>query len=245
MELSKRLRAVAELVTAGCRVADVGTDHAYIPIVLVKEGRIPGAVAMDINSGPLERARIHVAENHLEGKIRLRLSDGLAALAPGEADSVIIAGMGGGLVIRILTEGAQAVRGVKECILQPQSEIEKVRAFLLREGFLFIQENMVLEDGKYYPMMKVLPPGRNPGSLNAPGTGEGGCIWNETELRYGKLLLESRNEVLRSFLEREICLKKQILRELQGKDSERIAGRKNELEQEIKYAEKGMQYYVV
>ena len=107
MELSKRLQAVADLVTAGCRVADVGTDHAYIPIALVQEGRIPGAVAMDVNTGPLERARLHVAENRLEEKIELRLSDGLAALSPGEADSVVIAGMGGGLVIRILTEGAQ------------------------------------------------------------------------------------------------------------------------------------------
>ena len=137
MELSKRLQAVADLVTAGCRVADVGTDHAYIPIALVQEGRIPGAVAMDVNTGPLERARLHVAENRLEEKIELRLSDGLAALSPGEADSVVIAGMGGGLVIRILTEGAQTVRGVKECILQPQSEIEKSKGLSFR-GRLFV-----------------------------------------------------------------------------------------------------------
>lgn len=244
MVLSKRLQAVADLVTAGCRVADIGTDHAYIPIALVQEGRIPGAVAMDVNAGPLERARIHVAENHLEEKIELRLSDGLAALRPGEADSVVIAGMGGGLIIRILTEGAQTVRKVKECILQPQSEIEKVRAFLLEEGFLFIQEDMVVDDGKYYPMMKVAPPG----SEERPDGSEKGrdvCLWNETELRYGKLLLESRNEALRSFLLREISLKKQILRSLQEKASERIAGRRSQLEQELNYAEKGMEYYAL
>lgn len=243
MELSKRLQAVADLVTAGCRVADVGTDHAYIPIALVQEGRIPGAVAMDVNTGPLERARLHIAENRLEEKIELRLSDGLAALSPGETDSVVIAGMGGGLVIRILTEGAQTVRGVKECILQPQSEIEKVRAFLLEEGFLFLQENMVLEDGKYYPMMKVQPPKSE--AVHSDASGNGVCAWNETELRYGKLLLESRNEVLRSFLQREIRMKEQILRNLRGKDSDRIAGRRNELEQELKYAEKGMEYYAL
>lgn len=239
MELSKRLQAVADLVTACSRVADIGTDHAYIPIALVKAGRIPGAVAMDVNAGPLERARIHVAENHLEEKIELRLSDGLAALRPGEADSVVIAGMGGGLVIRILTEGAQTVRTVKECILQPQSEIEKVRAFLLEEGFLFIQEDMVVDDGKYYPMMKVIPPG----SGGRPENTGDVSPWNETELRYGKLLLESRNEALHSFLLREISLKEQILEDLKGKDSERIAGRRSELEQELEYAEKGMEYY--
>lgn len=135
MELSKRLQAVADLVTAGYRVADIGTDHAYIPIFLLASGKISGAVAMDVNEGPLERARCHVAENGLSDKISLRLSDGLAGLRPGEAESVVIAGMGGGLIIRILTEGAGALEHVKECILQPQSEIEKVRAFLLEEGF--------------------------------------------------------------------------------------------------------------
>ena len=105
MELSKRLQAVADLVTAGYRVADIGTDHAYIPIFLLASGKIPGAAAMDVNEGPLERARCHIEENGLTEKISLRLSDGLAGLRPGEAESVVIAGMGGGLIIRILTEG--------------------------------------------------------------------------------------------------------------------------------------------
>ena len=145
MELSKRLQAVADLVTAGYRVAGNGTDHAYIPIFLLASGKIPGAAAMDVNEGPLERARCHIEENGLSEKISLRLSDGLAGLRPGEAESVVIAGMGGGLIIRILTEGAEALKYVKECVLQPQSEIEKVRAFLLKEGCLFIGGDMVME----------------------------------------------------------------------------------------------------
>ena len=191
MELSKRLQAVADLVTAGYRVADIGTDHAYIPIFLLASGKISGAVAMDVNEGPLERARCHVAENGLSEKISLRLSDGLAGLRPGEAESVVIAGMGGGLIIRILTEGAGALEHVKECVLQPQSEIEKVRAFLLEEGFLFIKEDMVEEDGKYYPMMKMAPPGRR--TERTCGTAE---TWDETELRYGRYLLQEKNPVL-------------------------------------------------
>ena len=167
MELSKRLRAVADMVSPGYRLADIGTDHAYIPIWLAGQGRIREAVAVDVNPGPLERAKQHIREAGLEEQISTRISDGFSALAPGEADSAVIAGMGGPLMIRILREGAGTVQSLKECILQPQSEIEQVRAFLLEEGFSFIREDMVEEDGKYYPMMSVpaavsrpLPEGR-------------------------------------------------------------------------------------
>ena len=240
MELSRRLQAVAGLVTAGYRVADIGTDHAYIPIHLAQSGKIPGAVAMDVNRGPLERAEENIREHQLEDRIKTRLSDGFSALKEGEADSAVIAGMGGGLVTRILKDGGCLVRTLKECILQPQSEIEKVRAFLLEEGFLFIKEDMVEEDGKYYPMMKVTPPMGRMGRM--PETGE---TWDETELRYGRYLLRDRNPVLRQYLEREIRIKRQIAESLQGQDSPRTAERKRELEKEIEYAEKGMKYYAV
>lgn len=240
MDLSKRLTAVAELVTAGGRTADIGTDHAYVPIWLVQNGRIPSAIAMDVNSGPLERARAHVIQNHLEGQIELRLSNGFASLAPGEVDAAVIAGMGGGLLIRILQEGGDVVRTLKECILQPQSEIEKVRAFLLEEGFSFIREDMVEEDGKYYPMMKVVPP-EQPNVKSRRSTES----WNETELRYGKLLLEDKNQVLHDFLLREIRIKNEILNSLEKNDSERAEKRKNEIRKELAYAQKGMEYYAL
>ena len=105
MELSTRLKAVADFVTAGYKLADIGTDHAYIPIALMEQNLIPGAIAMDINEGPLQRAGEHIAENRMEKKIEIRLSNGFSALKKGEAESAVIAGMGGGLMIRILTEG--------------------------------------------------------------------------------------------------------------------------------------------
>ena len=105
MELSKRLQAVAGLVTAGSRLADIGTDHAYIPIYLARSGKIPEAVAMDVNRGPLERAEENIRAYELEDRIKTRLSDGFSALEQGEADSAVIAGMGGGLMSRILKEG--------------------------------------------------------------------------------------------------------------------------------------------
>ena len=105
MQLSKRLSAVASLITEGSRLADIGTDHGYVPIALVENGSIPSAVAMDVNKGPLERAQEHIREKHLEDRIKTRLSDGVKALEEGEADAVLIAGMGGMLVIRILDAG--------------------------------------------------------------------------------------------------------------------------------------------
>ena len=238
--LSVRLKAVAELVSDGRCLADIGTDHAYIPIWLVKSGRISEAIAADVNRGPLQRALEHIRDNGLEDRIKLRLSDGFLALKPGEADSAVLAGMGGGLMIRILKEGAREVEHLEECILQPQSEIEKVRAFLLEEGFLFLKEDMVEEDGKYYPMMKVKPPIREHREKKKPET-----PWSEAELRYGKLLLENRNPVLREFLEREISIRKQILSRLESGNSFRIAERRREVEAELDCAEKGLNYYAV
>ena len=157
MELSKRLKAVAELVTPGMRLADVGTDHGYIPIALVQTGKVSRAIAMDINKGPLERAKEHIREHGLEGKIQTRLSDGLKNLQMNEADCMIAAGMGGGLVIRILSEERDTAGSLKELILQPQSEIDSVRKYLTEEGYRIVAEDMVYEDGKYYPMMKAVP----------------------------------------------------------------------------------------
>ena len=102
MKLSKRLELVASFVPKGSRIADIGTDHGHLPICLVEQGICPGAVAMDVGRGPLGRANAHIREHGLSGVIETRLSDGLARLRPGEADTVVMAGMGGQLVIHIL-----------------------------------------------------------------------------------------------------------------------------------------------
>lgn len=223
MELSKRLRAVAELVTPGYRVADIGTDHAYVPIWLVKEGKIPSAIAMDVNEGPLQRADAHISEYGLEKQIRTRRSDGLKELKPYEADSMIAAGMGGALIIQILKESPDIVCSLKECILQPQSEISKVRKFLIKEGFFIEDENIVYEDGKFYPMMKVIP-GRKEI-----------LPYGEEEYEYGRLLLKKRHPVLKEFLIRESRIRSSILENLKTNPevSESSIGRIAELEQEL------------
>ena len=237
MELSKRLQAVADLVTPGYTIADVGTDHAYIPIYLVERGIVQRAVAMDINEGPLDRATEHIKENKLENQIQTRLSNGLQHLQKGEVDTVILAGMGGNLMINILNEDFNKTNSLKECILQPQSEVFKVRTFLLEKGFLFIEENMVLDDGKYYPMMKVIPPEKIEEIKPV--------FWSEIEIRYGKLLLEEKNPILKQFLERESGIRKDILSKLEQVEGIHISERKAELNQELFQIEEGLKYYAM
>ena len=155
MQISKRLEAVASFVEQGSVIADVGCDHGYIPIYLYQKGMIPKAIAMDVNKGPLERAEIHIREYGLGEYITTRLSDGVRALKPNEADAVVIAGMGGALMEKIIEEGEETLKSVSYLILQPQSELAHFRRFLHQKGYCIEQEKMVLEDGKYYPMMKA------------------------------------------------------------------------------------------
>lgn len=239
MELSKRLQAVADLVTAGYKVADIGTDHAYIPIFLLETGKTDWAAAMDVNKGPIEKARENIRAYGLEAQIETRLSNGFLALGKGEVQSAVIAGMGGNLVIRILQEGRDVVSTLQECILQPQSETDKVRAFLLREGFFFIEEDMVEEDGKYYPMMKVKPP------KSGEESRQNEEVWKIEQLWFGKLLLEKRHPVLKRYLERETRIREEILRSIRDKDSEQIQARRGQLQEELNIIKKGMEYYAL
>lgn len=220
IELSKRLQAVAEMVTPGMRLADVGTDHGYLPIYLTQQGIIPSAIAMDINKGPLAKAKEHIEEMGLAQQISTRLSDGLQNVTAKEVDAMIAAGMGGGLVIHILSAEEETAKGLKELILQPQSEIAKVRAYLSENGYQIIAEDMVFEDGKYYPMMKVVP-----------GRAES---YTEEELEYGKCLLEEKHPVLRQYLEWELAHHQQIMTALERQDSEKAKLRIRELEEKIK-----------
>lgn len=221
----------ASFVTPGNRLADVGTDHGYIPIALVQEKIIPSALAMDVNPGPLERAKQHIRESHLESDIHTRLSDGVQSLQPGEADSVLIAGMGGALTVKILQEGREVLRTVKELILQPQSEIDKVRRYLEQAGYKITKEDMVWEEGKYYQVMKA----------------EAGEMHYDCEnfYHYGKLLLERGHPVLRKYLTQRRALCEQLLKKLdqEGRIEERTQARLQEIKEEIQRIDTALRAY--
>jgi len=229
MELSKRLQAVADLVSDGMIVADVGTDHGYIPIYLVETGKCAKAFAMDVNKGPLLRAKEHIAEHGLSEQIETRLSDGVKHLQVGECDAVVIAGMGGALTVKILDEGKEIFKHLTEFVLQPQSELAKVREYLHVQGYCVVLEDMVQEEGKFYPMMKV--------------TNAESVTYNAIEFRYGKLLLAEKHPVLQTFLEQEKKTKKNILYNLQKECGEHIEVRRKEIEKELEEIEYALQRY--
>ena len=229
MELSKRLSAVAGLVSSGLVVADIGTDHGYIPIFLLESGKCEKAFAMDVNEGPLKRARDHIAIHGLSRKIELRLSDGVKALEPGECECVVIAGMGGGLAIKILEEGNDVFQSLKEFVLQPQSELSKVREYLWRKGYKVVEEDMVEEDGKFYPMMKV--------------TKGSDSEYSNIELRYGRNLLKDNHPVLKIFLDKELRSKENILKNLEKQSGEHIEIRKKELQEELSMVKKALEMF--
>ena len=155
MQLSLRLAAISKMVHGGNRLVDVGCDHGYLPVYLVLNKKIPSAIAMDVRKGPLLRAKEHVQQYGVSDYIELRLSDGLSALKAGEGDTLVIAGMGGPLMERILTEGKQVLDSFQELILQPQSDVCHFRHFIREQGWEIREEELILEDGKFYPMMRV------------------------------------------------------------------------------------------
>lgn len=223
VQLSKRLSAVAQLVTITGILADVGTDHGYIPVYLTGKEQIKKAIAMDVNQGPLERAQEHIRQYGLENRIETRLSDGLQALKTKEVEGIVIAGMGGNLMKRILMQGEQVAHTAKELILQPQSEIMEFRKFLWESGYNIVAEDMVLEDGKYYPMMRVV-------YENAQKE-----IPDVLALKYGEKLLEQKHPVLKQYLLWQKMQKEKILGNLQKNAKKDVSSRKEEIEEELSY----------
>lgn len=152
---SPRLRAIAALVPEGCAcLADIGTDHGYIPVSLLLEGKIRRAIAADIGAQPLDRARHTAGQYGVTGKIDFRLGDGLTVLEPGEADVIVIAGMGGDLITEILA-AAPWSRAGPLLLLQPMSKAEVLRAWLPENGYMVSAERLVQDKGVLYPILTV------------------------------------------------------------------------------------------
>lgn len=227
------------MVTRGSRTADVGCDHGFVSIYLYENQIAPKVYAMDLRKGPLERAREHIAARGFSDYIETRLSDGLEALAEGEADTLICAGMGGRLMAEILSRGQEKTRRMKELILQPQSELRYFRAFLRENGYVVSAENMVKEDGKFYVIMKASYCGRETAGCfcKAEGVTGGECkgtvpvadgVLSEVRQRiadsFGVCLLKERHPVLKEYLEMLQDRNEKILAELGSGESQKQAG---------------------
>lgn len=153
--LSPRLQAVAAYVPSCHVVADIGTDHGFLPAALIRVGRATRAIASDCKQSPLARARCTARELGLEDQVDFRLGDGLSVLAPGEADCAIIAGMGGETIAAILNGAPWAVAQLPLLVLQPMTRAEILRKWLPENGYAVRAERLVEDRGKIYPILVV------------------------------------------------------------------------------------------
>lgn len=152
--MSARLEAIVRLAGQGDTVYDVGCDHAHVPIRLLQTGCYRRAIGMDVIAGPLGKAAANLALYGMEDRVQLRLSDGLDACIAGEADTLIVTGMGGTLMEEILLRQPEKTASFRALVLGPQSDPEKVRSALRRLGFTITEEELIFEDGKYYPVIR-------------------------------------------------------------------------------------------
>lgn len=157
IHLSRRLETICSLVTTGSTVVDVGCDHAHVPIRLLQDNICKKAYGFDVADGPLEIAKTNVELAGLSDRCEIRKSDGLEKYRKGEADTLIIAGMGGMLIRSLLEKNLDKAEDFRELILGPHREPWQVREFLYQEGFGIFEERLVEEEGKYYPIIKVAP----------------------------------------------------------------------------------------
>lgn len=243
--LSKRMETVVDMVSPrSFAVADIGCDHAYVSIALIERKIAERVVAMDVRLGPLEIAKKNVAVYGMEERIELRLSDGLDRLSEGEADSVVIAGMGGLLMQDILERGKKVLDSEEKrpaLVLQPQSDIREIRIFIQEHAYHIVQEKMLLDAGKYYTVIKA-----------EPGTEK--RKYDEVELQYGRYNLEHRDDILYGYLKKEKNTLESLLMKLTdivedsqrtGKMiSERTIKRKNFVWKEKEMNQEALKYYV-
>ncbi|MFD1705428.1 tRNA (adenine(22)-N(1))-methyltransferase [Siminovitchia sediminis] len=180
--LSKRLHCVANYIKKGMKIADIGSDHAYLPTYSVKQGIASSAVAGEIAQGPFQSAKDQVDHAGLGHLIDVRKGDGLEVIQPGEVDCIIIAGMGGPLISRILERGKDKLPGVSRLILQPNIGAEHIRRWLQPNGWSLTDEQILEEDRKIYEVLVC-----DRGVPEHP--------YNEKELLLGPLLMAKKGPV--------------------------------------------------
>ena len=228
LKISNRLQTVAKLVIPGNRVADIGTDHGYLPIQLIKKGISPHVIAMDVRKGPLSKAENNMAEYGVTDQVELRLSDGLDMLKENEADTVTICGMGGKLMKQILHNGIDKLRDGMQLILSPQSEWAEFRIYLKNNNIHIVNELMLKEDNQYYVIMD--------------------CRFQSAKEcakdQFGELLLKKQDPVLKELLSREKKLNEKLLEKLENLDrSEAVNARYKELKREEAIILEALKYF--
>ncbi|MDZ5252950.1 class I SAM-dependent methyltransferase [Clostridium sp. LIBA-8841] len=222
MELSKRLKRIAEHVDKCESIADIGTDHGYIPIYLVKEGICEKAIASDINKGPIEKAKVNVAFEGVSDKVKCLLGPGLNPLKLGEVDGVILAGMGGNLTRDILLADMPKVKKYDFLILQPAQNPEVLREFLYKNNYEIIDEDLIKDEGRFYELFKV--------KYNEDS--EKLIFEDEIDYEISPILRKKEHPLFKEFIEEKINRCETILSFIKD-DTEAAKKRKADLEEKI------------
>ncbi len=224
IKLSNRLLAVARQIPAGLTVADIGTDHGYLPVYLVVNDLAPQVIAADRGKRPLDSARQLVSLLSLENQIDIRLGEGLSVLQPGEAEVICLAGMGGMAIKEIIAADLPLARAAQRLVLQPQRNVPAVRRFLAENGFKIVAEDLAEDDGFYYEIMAAEPAGQEKIALS------------DDEADFGPLLLTEGHPLFKDFLilkETDLTQLLAAMNENNSPDSLSSRQRRNQLEEEI------------
>lgn len=219
MNMSKRLSTIVNLIDPCTTVADIGTDHAFIPIYLVKNQICSRAIASDVRAGPAEKARKNIVSFGLQKEIEVRIGPGLTTLLHKEAETIVIAGMGGELIKEILGQGAEVARFSQSLVLQPMTQHEHLRKWLYDNEYSIIDEDLAEEYGKIYIVMKVTskPAGR----------------LSESQLCFGQVLFQKKHYLLRKYIMNSISELEKIQEKLSGINTQRSRKRLDEVNKRI------------
>ena len=218
IKLSQRLQAIADMVPAGVKVADIGTDHGFLPCYLAQSGKAEQVIACDVNAQPLALAQKNIADYNVADKVSTRLGDGLAVIKPGEVDVVTIAGMGGALMIDILDASPMVVDRLKRIVLQPNVGAEAVRIWAEKNRWQIVAEELVKEND-IFSVIIVLEQGRSDRFMSA------------VELYLGPKLLADHHPLLGLYISEEWEKTQRILEQLSKSDSEESRKKEKQLRQ--------------
>ena len=220
IKLSQRLQAIADMVPQGAKVADIGTDHGFLPCYLAQTDKVELAIACDVNAQPLALAQKNIADYNVTDKVSTRLGNGLTVLKPGEVDVVTIAGMGGALMIEILDAAPMVVDRLKRIVLQPNVGAEAIRIWAEKNRWRIVAEEL-LKENDIFSVIIVLEQGRSDKFMSA------------VELYLGPELLANHHPMLGLYISEEWEKAQRILEQLAQSDSEE--SRKKEKQLRLKW----------
>lgn len=219
MDISKRLLKIAEMVDTCNTVADIGTDHGYIPIYLIENNICSNAIASDINSGPLKKAKFNIEMEELEDKIQVRLGSGLSVLKKDEAQCIVIAGMGGNTIKDMLEERREIIKNTKSIVLQPVQNPEVVRKYVYEKGFCILDEDLCFDENKYYEIIKI-------------AYGDSQTLVDSIYYEIGKCLIEKKHPLLKNYIMKKINSYEKILDNIKEETTMAIK-RKDEIAEKL------------